>query len=1178
MRTKALLLGFIFVLFGNAVPAQESRATILGTVFDQSAARVPGAEIRITNVETNIVTASLSNDSGYYEAPFLIPGRYKIEAELPGFKKFVRGGITLAVNQRAAIDIILEVGETTEVVTVTGDTSLLETSNASAGQVIDNKRINELPLTDSNPFVLASLAPGVVWNGTPEFRRAFDNNGTSAISVAGAGNRNNEWTIDGIPNTQGNRVAYVPPADAVQEFKIEATSFDASYGHTAGGTVNVSIKSGTNELHGSVYELHRQNRWNATDWFVNRSFWADVAAGRRRAEDNPQRSGRYNQLGFTVGGPVWFPKLYNGKDRTFFFFSYNGIYQIQAEPSFYRMPTEAERNGDFSELLARGGSAFQIYDPFSGKLQSGRVVRQPFKNNVLPANLISPVAKKYLQFFPLPNNTTGVGADFSNNYFAANQPRGDDFYSFANRFDHQISDDHKMFVRWHYNNRLEDRGDWTGKGLMSNGLVRINSGLAVDDVYTITPRTILNFTLGWSLFKDGNKRRTDGFDIAELGFPAYLKERAGDLQHLPRVEISGMPGIGNGRSAFTWQHIYMAKSSLTRVQSNHTLKTGFDIRLYRRNNFSPGNVGGTFSFNNNFTRKDSVTSAQQSGLAFAAFLLGVPSGGSVSTNDSFALQNLFWSIHFHDDWRLTRRLTLNLGFRYEYEGPSSERFDRFSLGYDFNTPSPIAAAAEAAYAKNPLAELPASAFKLTGGPIYPGVGDNPTVMWRGDKDNVMPRLGAAFKVTEKLVLRGGYGIYYNSSIGVQDTAGVQTGFSQPTSLVASNDSGLTFIGLLTPSKLDPFPPILAGGARFLAPAGSSKGLAQNIGLSYRFLNNERLNPYQHRWRFGIQYQIARDMVAEVAYTGSTSRDVHLDETRLNILPKEFWATGNVRNNAIETDLRRNVPNPFRGLIPDAPGYSGSTIQKHNLLRAFPHMNGLLRNDDPIGKSFFHSAEARFEKRFSAGWTLLASFTKVKQIDETVRLNEFDTVLDRVLSGDTRDHRFVVSGIFEIPYGRGRRFGRDIPGFVNHVVGGWQVGFIYQAQTGEPISFGNLFYNGSTADIFIPESERTVDGWFNTSGFVRASADQPGSFHVRVFPVRPNERLRRDGLNMWDMNLLKNFYLDETRLLQLKFDFLNAWNHPHFDNPNRTPTSSNFGKVTSMWGLPRAIQFNLHLLF
>lgn len=778
--------------------AQESRATILGTVSDPSGARVPGVEIRITNVETNILTTTLCNDSGYYEAPFLIPGRYKVEAELPGFKRYVREGITLAVNQRASIDITLAVGEASEQVTVTADTPLLETTSASAGQVIDNKRISELPLTDANPFVLAALAPGVVWNGTPEFRRAFDNNGTSAISVAGAGNRANEWTIDGVPNTQGNRVAYVPPADAVQEFKIESTSFDASYGHSAGGTINVSIKSGTNDLHGSLYELHRQNRWNATNWFVNRSFWADVAAGKRSANEERQGSGRYNQLGLTVGGPVRLPKIYNGRDRTFFFFSYNGIYQIQAEPSFYRMPTQAERNGNFSELLARGGSAYQIYNPFTGKLEGGRVVRQPFPNNIIPSSLISPVAKKYMEFFPLPNNTTGVGVDLSNNYFAANQPRGDDFYSLTNRFDHQISERHKIFVRWHYNNRLEDRSDWTGRGLMTNGLIRINSGAAFDEVFTLTPRTILNLTLGWNRFKDGSKRKTDGYDIASLGFPSYLKEKAGDLQHMPRINISGMPGIGNSRSNRQWQHVYTAKTSLTRVQGNHTSKTGFEIRVYQGNGLVPGDVGGNFSFSNAFTKRDSVVSAQQSGLAFAAFLLGVPSSGFVSTNDSVALQNIWWGVHFQDDWRVTRRLTLNLGLRYEYEGATSERFHRFTLGYDFNSPSPIAAAAEAAYAKNPLNELPASQFKLIGGPTYPGVGGNSTLMWNGDRNNIMPRLGAAYKVTEKLVIRGGYGIYYNSSIGVQDTTGFFFGYSQPTPLIASTDNGLTFVGLLTP--------------------------------------------------------------------------------------------------------------------------------------------------------------------------------------------------------------------------------------------------------------------------------------------------------------------------------------------------------------------------------------------
>jgi hypothetical protein len=674
------------------------------------------------------------------------------------------------------------------------------------------------------------------------------------------------------------------------------------------------------------------------------------------------------------------------------------------------------------------------------------------------------------------------------------------------------------------------------------------------------------------MFREGSELNTDGFDNAQLGFPAYLKEHAGDLQHMSRMAIATLPNIGNPRSDSDKRHIYSARFSLSHARGDHTLRTGLDLRRYQHNSRAPGFVAGSFSFDNTFTRRDSVTSAQQSGLSLAAFLLGLPSGGLVDVNDSYAQQNIVWGAYFQDDWRLNRRLTLNLGLRYEFEGPISERFNRLTVGYDFDSPAPIAAAAEAAYALKPLTELPASQFKVTGGPMFAGVRGAPKTMWRGDKDNIMPRLGAAYRLTDRMVIRGGYGIFYNTSTGVQAIDGFQFGFSQSTPLIASLDDGLTFIGTMA----DPFPPIQAGGLRFLAPAGPSKGLAQQLGLEYRFVNLDRRNPSQRRWRVGMQYQFTETLIVEVAYTGSTTRDL-LVNRRLDALPARFWATGNVRNNAIESDLRTRVANPFLGLIPGT-AFNGATIEKQALLRPFPQFSNLVVEGEPQGKSFFHSLEARMEKRFSQGWTLLAAFTKMKQIDQTTRFNEFDTQLDRALSDFNREHHLALSGIWELPYGRGRRFGADAPAWVNGFLGGWQVGAVYQAQSGQPIRFPNVFYRGNTADIFIPSGQRTVDSWFNTSGFVTAAVDQPGQFHVRVFPTIPNTKLRQQGLNLWDMNLLKRFYFDEKRSFQLRLDLLNALNHPHFDQPTTNPRSGNFGKVSQMWGLPRMIQVGLRFVF
>jgi hypothetical protein len=1163
----------LLVLSTVSAFGQESRATLLGTVTDPSGAVIPGVDIIVQNTRTNSKTAVVSNESGYFEAPFLLPGSYRLEAQLTGFKRYLREGIALQTGERVTLNFSLELGQTTEQVTVVATAQLLETNSASSGQVIDNRRINELPVTDMNPFALAHLASGVARNAEPMFNRAFDNGRTSNISIAGAGNRGNEWTLDGMPNsTAGNQVSYVPPTEAVQEFKVEISSFDAASGHVMGGSINVSIKSGTNDFHGSIYDQHRQQRWNATDWFVNRAFWSDVKSGRLDPSSERQRSGRYNQFGATLGGPVRLPWVYNGRDRTFFFFSYNGIYDANQEPTFYRMPTALERTGNFSELLARGGSEFQIYNPTTARLSGTRVVRDPFPGNIIPASMISPIARKYMEFFPLPNNTEAAGRDLSNNYLAAQQPRNENFFSLLNRLDHQLTGRHKLFGRWHYNNRLQDRNDWTGRGLQTNGLRRINAGAGIDEVFTINGRTVLNLNFGWNMFRDGNEQRTDGFDLGELGFPGYLRQQAGDLQHMPRVSISTLPVLGNPRSGSETRHVFSLKGGVAHSMGSHTLRWGAEARSYQRNNRAPGFVGGSFTFTNSYTRQDSVTTAQQSGLALASFLLGYPSAGLVDVNDSYAQQNYWWGAYVQDDWRITSRLTLNLGLRYEYEAPTSERFNRFTVGYDFATPSPIASSAEAAYARSPLAELPASQFKVTGGPMFAGVKGAPDRMWNGDTKDFMPRLGAAYKVTDKMVLRGGYGLFFNTSTGVQDTPGFQYGYSQSTTLIPTLDNGLTF----TATMADPFPAIQEGNVRFLRPVGSSRGLSQQLGLAYSFLNVDRRNPYQHRWRLGLQYQFSSTVVAEMSYTGSTTRRIHVDR-RINALPERYWASGYTRNTAIETDLATLVANPFRDLIAGT-GFNGATIAKQTLLRPYPQFSNLTIEDEPIGASFFHSMEMTVEKRFSRGWTLLAAFTKLKQIDQTTRLNEFDTQLDRILGDFDREHRIVVSGIYELPFGRRRAFGASVPAWLDHIAGGWQFGAIYQAQTGRPIRFPNAFYTGNTADIVLPDSEQTPDRWFNTAGFVTASATQPGTFHRRVFPVLPDGRLRQDPLNLWDMNLLKRFEVRESVGLQVRVDLLNALNHAHFDIPNAAPTNGNFAKSTALWGLPRLIQFSLRLLF
>src|SRR5262249_45867148 len=457
-----------------SLTAQDYRGRIAGRILDPAGAAVPGAVVKVINVATNAQSATKSDEHGNFAILYLSPSMYMVTAEAAGFKKLVRQGIDVRVGDSLELDLTLEIGASQDTVSVTAEAPLLETNTASSGQVIATRTIADLPLSDGNPFVLHRLAPGVIYNGDLKFSRPFDNDGTSSIVVDGAPGAN-EFTLDGAPNmASGGRVAFVPPRDVVEEFKVETANFDAQDGHTAGANVNVALKSGTNQIHGTAYEFFRNDKLAANDFFLNR-------AGR------PRDSLRYNLYGGTVGGPVWVPKIYNGKNRTFFFFGYEGIKDRFPEPGQFTVPTQAQRNGDLSSLLALG-SAYQIYDPLTGVQEGSRIRRTPLAGNIIPSNRINAISKNYLALYPLPNQPGD--REGRNNYVSANT-RGDDFYSLTFRGDHQMTEKQKAFFRYTYNNRRESRGNWSGvtSGVRATGnyLFRINSAGTFDHVYTLSP-------------------------------------------------------------------------------------------------------------------------------------------------------------------------------------------------------------------------------------------------------------------------------------------------------------------------------------------------------------------------------------------------------------------------------------------------------------------------------------------------------------------------------------------------------------------------------------------------------------------------------------------------------------------------------------------------------------------
>jgi Carboxypeptidase regulatory-like domain len=1168
--------------------AQEFRGAISGKITESSGAIVPGARITVTNRATNAVVSATSNEAGDYAALYLTPGTYTVAVEAKDFKKTVRENVEVRVGDRLVLDLQLEVGGVSETVNVTADAPLLEASTASAGQVIDSRRISEMPLSDGNPFVLSRLAPGIAYTGDLKFSRPFDNAGTSSIVADGAPGRN-EFTLDGVPNMASGgglgRVAFVPPADAVQEFKVETASYDGQQSHTAGATVNVTLKSGSNAFHGTLYEFVRNDVLSANDFFLNRGTNdADKDGKADRA------ALRYNRYGGTIGGPIYLPRFgtggkpyWSGKNRTFFFFSYEGLKDVFPEPGNFTVPTLAQRQGDFRALLP----SVTIYDPATARADGARVRRDPIQCNgqvnVICPSRLSPIALNYLSYYPFPNQTGD--AQGLQNYLSPN-PRTDTFHSESYRFDQIISDRQKFFIRYTHNNRLESRNNWTdvvnGIRPIGNFLFRINNGWAFDHVYSFSPTTILNTRVGFSRFNEPNVRQHEGaIRPASLGFPASTAAYFGDASYMVRFTLDPPSNIGESLGATTTHNIYSFQSTLSRIVGRHSWRFGYDFRAYRENSVNPGNFAGIYTFSNNFTRGPLDTSSGETiGQQLATLLLGQPTGGSIERNAARSNQTLWHGMFVHDDWKVTSRLTVNLGLRYEFEAGTTERYNRNNRGFDTTTSQAIEAAAKAAYAVSPIPEVPTSAFQVKGGLLF-ATPEN-RGFWDADANNIQPRIGVAYRVSDKLVIRGGWGRYTAPFvIGAVN----QTGFSQPTPIVPTLNNGLTFQATLA----NPWP------TGVLTPPGSSLGIATFLGQGFDVFPVEDVsNTQAERWSFGFQYELPGNWLFELQYVGNRSYDGVLDRA-LNSVPVKYLSTSPVRDQATIDYLGQQVANPFRNLIPGT-GFNGAQISRSQLLRPFPHFGGItgIRND---ASSIFHSGQARLEKRFERGYTLLVSYTWSKFLVKDSVRNETDAELERRPSDSDIPHRVVTSGIWELPFGRNRKWGNSWNGFVDSILGGWQVQGIWNWQNGRPLTIGNVYYNGDVTQLIAEINGANADTGktvFNTSGFYfsDAAVQTNGKIdpakqrsdprinlasNVRTLPSRFS-KFRGQGLNLWDLGITKNFSITETVRFQVRGEFINAFNTPVFNNPNLAPRESNFGRVTSQANLARNVQIGLKLIF
>jgi hypothetical protein len=1134
-----------------AIPsfAQEFRATLNGTVTDAQGAIIPGATVIATQTNTGSKSEATAGASGQYTLPFLAPGSYTVEATSQGFKRFRQENIQLGTNQRVTLNISLEVGDIVETVTVTSDAPLLTSNSAATGQVISQEVIESIPMSGRTPMSLAAIAFGVTAMSDPRFTRPFDNAGPSGISMGGAPNRSNELLNDGAPNTtRDRRVAYNPPVDAVGEVKVEVFQSDASYGNTGGGTVNVTTKAGTNRFRGALYNFNQVEDLAATDFFVNQS-------------GGQKTNSVFNQWGVSAGGPVFVPKLFDGRNKLFWQFNYEGIKNRQPEPFRTTVPTPANRTGDFSQQLALG-SRYQIHDPLSGALQpNGTILRSPFAGNVIPQNRISAIAPNVLSFFPQPN---AAGAADSQDNYQVNTNRGDDFYTVLGRTDLNISDNHKMFFSMQHNERTEFRGFAFGLDDISQGnfLKRINWGAKLDDVYTFNPTTILNTRLNWTRFTEGGTRPSLGFDMTSLGFPSSLAA-ASSQAVMPGFDFGTYRDLGNSGSApFPFDN-FQIFSALTKLVGNHSFKFGTDLRLLREHVTSFGNSSGFYQFRDNFVRGPLNTAGAIPVIGdMATFLLGLPTSGNFDVAAARSPQSRYVSFFAQDDWRVTNSLTLQLGLRYEKELRTTERYNRQVVGFDATTANAATAQALAVYNSTPALQQLIPSFDPRGGLVF--ANPNNRSVGSSTDMNFSPRIGFAYtpdRLGGKTVFRGGFGLFYFTE-GLQPS--IQPGFQQRTQFVPSDDGGLTFIADLS----NPFP-------NGILPAASTGDINTFLGQSVTFYNPEFRQPYSIRWNFTIQHQLAGNLLMEVGYIGNSANRLQ-GNRQLNFFDRQFLSTTGQRDQNNINFLSQQVTNPFAGLLPGT-GLNGARIQLQQLLRPFAQFNGdggVTMNTDNFGSSYYHGLQARLEKRFANGFSWLANYQWARTIERRSFLNNQDFAPEKRIADEDRPHRFVATGVYLLPFGRGQKFANSTNGFVDRVIGGWQINGIYTAASANAVGWGNLLYLGGDLNWNSTGGLQQGDTAFDVTQFNRVPNQQLAQ-NLRTFGSRFSS-YRINPTNNVDFSFLKNTRIAESVNLQFRAEFFNFLNTPAFNGPNLDATNANFGRITSQRNLPRQTQLALRL--
>jgi trimeric autotransporter adhesin len=1150
----------VFALGLLAVPglrAQSVHGGLRGAVSDPQGATVAGAKVTLLDEATGTARSTLSSSDGEYALTQVVPSTYTVVAENPGFKKFERKGIVVATQQFVTLDLKLEVGQVTESVLVSAEAPMLETSNASQGQVVDHQQLSDLPNLGRNPFMMSKLAQNVVQVGNPGYNRMQDQSGSSQIAIAGGPVRGNNYLLDGIPITDAsNRAIIIPSLEAVEEVKVQANTYDAEMARTGGGMFNTYLRSGGNSYHGSLLGYMRETSWLANTFFNNKA-------------GLPITNQPFRNYGGSFGGPITIPKVYNGKNRTFFWLTFEGYRDTQAASSEFATPSMLERTGDFSQSFTRAGTPHLIYDPRTTRSDgAGGYLRDPFPGNIIPADRIDPVGRNIAATYVAPTSSAAYfGAN--NLSAAANLPSKADQWD--GKVDQQITSWWRASLSYLRYYSLEPGETWfpTVSSPAQWRLERKVDSTQVNTLLTPNATTVVSVRYGFNRFPNYGFQASQGFNPATLGFPnSFVK----DIPSLtfPNVTMETMYSLGTNNNFYYVHHSNNLSGQLSKYKGRHSMKFGADYRRIHADGLDYQNSSGAFTFNDVFTRATPTKTTAGTGSDLASMLLGYPNSGSGYIPTNLYDYADYYGIYAQDDFRVSSKLTLNLGVRWELEKGIQENNNGLITGFDRT-------------ATNPLSAI--SGVPVVGVVQFAGVDGAKTSVGNPNMSKFGPRVGLAYQFDEKTTIRAGYGLFWAPQFALGSPYNPE-GYTASTPYVGSFDGGATPAGTLS----NPFP------AGLIQPAGNSRGGLTGVGNSISIFDPNSRSPRVNQFSLDVQRQLPANIVLSAGYVGSrTSHLVLGTATRnMNQLYPQLLSMG--------SSLLDKVANPFYGK--GGAGVIGSaTVSRAQLLLPFPQFGtlGVLFSD--ANSASYDSMILKAQKRFSQGLTFLAAYTWSRNMDMSSggagnNLNSgnvgpqdaYNMPAEWSLSNVHSPHRLSLASTYELPFGKGKAYLASSKAW-DYIAGGWSINAIAVMQTGYPIQISQLNNNSvigaasqrPNATGLSPATEGSLGDKINRQN----STGSVGYLDPLAFSQAPQFTfgntsrtlgLRGPGQVNWDLSVFKTVTVYERFKAQFRAEALNAMNTPLFRAPTAIYGNSQFGRITSQANFPRMIQLGLRLYF